>query len=724
MKQLVVTTLAIIAAISTARADDPKPDMKFMKEAAGIVWGQDDPRFNPRTELPDSLITDNSATVIAVSNIFDASRQEATPFGPYRGFNRQYLGETTVDYYSRRMVRLNDAKGVEEFSNYKIRAKREEKVGTGFVVYSTRQAFGARIHKPDGSVVDVDVSQALPETEGKKNKVSQFRLAIPNLEPGDVLETFTFNRTYMLGDQKTGTDIRIFMPSPTVSYRFEARFDKILTAEINTFNGLDQSAFTTRYGEERDTVSVEFSNIERFDEPRFCNPARQLPYMRVTVADNYSRVFGHPASSRRPGLYFNLTPPVIMAEIAERYSERDIPVADVGKAWGHVKKYIKDNPGCTWEQKADACWLAARYVAIESKKSYNDWDVVSLFKDVVDKAKLEVPARLAAVSSRNDIPVLNIAGYDQATPLVIIGDRTYIHDLNLVYRPGETPGMYQGEVALTLDGNREKVYDNFKLGIDTLADSRSRDNNELINISAAINPDNNNLLDFAYTSTTSGLSKAAGSAFLKSSDIIELIEQHLGINEKKRSKMKFDLMAIDDSRRKALEALPEIDFSLQDLNIDSVSILSPGFLPDNETFVYRITGSTDGLVTHAGNDILISIGNLVGAASYSQIDRTKPRDIDIVTRGPYNLRYTLKFELPQGYKVDPESLQQLQVNKANRCGSYFVQTTCEPDNNTVTIITNYRNNRRFYPAAVWNEFLDLRDAAIAFADATLILTPQ
>lgn len=724
MNRTFVTTALSLFALQIVCASDQKPDMKFINEAAGIVWNSTSEHFNPKAELTDSVFEGNSATFIAVDNVIEAHRNEATPFGPYKGLNRQYLGETTIDYYNHLMVRLNDSKAIEEFADQVFGAKEEIKIGSGFIVYSKKHAFGARIHKPDGRIINVDVSTALPETEGKKNKVKSFRLSIPELEQGDVLEYFRFIRQYFLGDQKTGLDLRIFMQYPTAYYNFTGRFDKILTTEINTFNGLDASALTIGRGEDCDTVNAQFINIERFDNPKYSNKYRQVPYMRIKVADNVSNVIGHSPSSRKPGLYFNLTPPVIMAEIADRYATREIPTTDTGKAWGLVKNYKKLHPEASWEEIADACWLASRYIAMESKKSYDNWDVVSLFKDVVDKANLKQPVRLAATASRNAVRVMEIAGYDQATPLVIIGDRTYLHDQNLVYRPGELPGIYQGEIALTLDGPREKVFELLKIRADTLTDSRFRDNSEHLTINASIDPDNDTRINFAYTSMATGTRKSSGSAFLNSSDIIELTEEYLGVKEKKRSKRQFDLMAIDDNRRKALEAMPEIDFDLQDITVDSVAILNPGFLPENKSFEYRITGSAEGLITRAGNDILVNIGNLVGASNYTKVDRDKPRDIDIYTSGPYNLRYTLSFKVPDGYTVDPASLEQLQKNSANLCGSYFAQSAYDEQNNTVNIITNFRNNRRIYPHTMWNEFLDIRDAAIEFADATLALTAR
>ncbi|MDE7386516.1 MAG: DUF3857 domain-containing protein, partial [Muribaculaceae bacterium] len=615
-KRNLTSLLAVVSAAAIAFAADPKPDMKFINETAGIVWNTANEHFDPKADLTDSIFDGNSVVCIASERFYNAKRGESTPFGIYKGLNREYLGETTIDSYHRQMVKLNDAKAVEDFSEITFGAKNTRKVG-GFVVQEIQQSAGARIYKPDGTMTEVDMSAALPKTEGKKDKAYQFKLAIPGLEPGDVLDIFKFSRIYWLGDQEIEREFDVFEDYPVAYYKFTGIFDKILTNEVSTFNGLASNAFNKGYGSERDTVSLEIFNLEGFETPQFSNKRRQVPYFNIKTADNYSRVFGHPASSRRPGLYFDLTTPVLMAEVAEHFAKRAIDVTDTNKAWGLVKNYRKANPDATWEQIADAAWLATQYTALESKETYNQWDLVSMFKDVIDKAKLPVPAKLAVTSSRYDVPVRLISSYRDATPLVIIGDRTYLHDSNLVYCPGELPGIYQGEEAITFEGSREKVFETRNLKLDTLRDSRARDNTELINIRASIDPDNEDKINFSYTSTTTGARKSPGSAFLNSKDIIELTEDYLGIKEKKRSKRQFDFMAIDDSRRQALEAMAEIDLDIEEnLTVDLASITSPGYLPGNDTFEYLITGSIDGLITHAGNDILINVGNLVGASSY------------------------------------------------------------------------------------------------------------
>lgn len=719
----VTLILGLIIGISCAYAKSDKPNMKFVNEAASIVWNDLDANFNPKAELTDSMFINNSATYIAVHKSIDAKRRNATPSGPYSRANREYFGETTIDYFTHYMVKLNDHNAIDEFSYYKFDAKVEQKISS-IIIYSAEEAFGARIHKPDGKVVDVDVSEALPETDGKNDKATTFRIAIPGLEVGDVLEYFMFTRYYMFGDQSIGADVDLFLGAPTSYYKFTGVFDKILTIEFNTFNSLTPDLFYQTRGADRDSVTIQLNNIEHFDTPKFCNKKRQVPYFRVRVADNYSKIFGVPKSARRPGLYFNLTTPIIMAEVAEQFATRSILPEDIKKAWNLVKEYRKNNPDATWQDIADTAWLATLYISLLSNENYNEWDVCAIFKDIIDKAKLEYPARLSVTTSHNQIPILNIASYRQATPLVLVGNRPYLHDYNLVYRPGELPGIYHGEVAITLDGPRDQEFNYRAIGIDTLAESRHRDNTETIDINVSFDPNNNERLNFDYTNVAKGASKNLGSAFLNSNDIIKLTEEYLNVKENKRSKQKFDIIAIDDSRRKALEAVIEVNLNLQNLNIDSVSILSPGFLPTNPTFEYRIIGNIDGLITYAGDDILLKVGNLVGASAFSKLDRTKPRDIEIYTPGPYNDRHNLKIKVPDGYTVNPQSLNQLQVNVANLCGSYYTQSSYDAENNIVTIITNYRNNRRVYPSNMWNEFVNINEAAVAFTDATIVFVKK
>ncbi|MDE6403292.1 MAG: DUF3857 domain-containing protein, partial [Muribaculaceae bacterium] len=286
-KRDLTSLIVAILPVVVAYAADPKPDMKFIKETSGIVWNVTNEHFNPKADLTDSIFDGNSVVCIASERFYNAKRGESTPFGVYKGVNREYLGETTIDSYQRKMLRLNDAKAVEDFSEISFGAKNTQKVG-GFVVLEIQQSAGARIYKPDGTMTEVDMSAALPKTEGKKDKAYQFKLAIPGLEPGDVLDIFKYSRIYWLGDQEIEREFDVFEDYPVAYYKFTGIFDKILTNEVSTFNGLISEAFSKKYGSERDTVSLEIFNLEGFETPKFSNKRRQVPYFNIKTADNYS----------------------------------------------------------------------------------------------------------------------------------------------------------------------------------------------------------------------------------------------------------------------------------------------------------------------------------------------------------------------------------------------------------------------------------------------------
>lgn len=717
---------ATIAALTLAlyAANAAGPDMKFIKEAANIVWGTPNPVFDPKAELTDSIFDDCSAAFIAIENVVEGRHKPATSVGNTRiSTETRYVGENVVDSYSRKMVKLYDAKAIESFSEFEFDEKIESQ-NMGYLIYGRKEAFGARIYKPDGRVIDIDMSKALPVTEGKKNKVTGYKIAIPGLEPGDVLDYFLFLRTDMLGNQRTGKDVSVMMTYPIANYTFRGKFENTLNVEIYTFNDMGRELFQQSADGENNYLSFNLQNIERFDNPKYCNMARQIPYFRVSVADNRSQLFPTMKSARQGGLYVKVSPVVVMWEIAERFANITLPQGDANKAWGIVKDYMQSHPDAKWEEIADATWLACLHTSLESKENYDDWDITALFKDVADKCKFESPVKLAVSCPRTEVPIMDIGGYDQATPMVMIGKRAYYLNANTVYMPGEISGPYQGEQAYTFSGSRNRLFENRDTNMEliTLPDSKYNQNTETTDVFASIDLDNNDRVNFSYTNKATGALKDVGSSFLTRSDITEMAEDYLNIADKKRSKRKFDKLAIDDDRREALEKMPEFDLDLESCKVDSVAILNPGFLPGNAAFEYEIQGSTEGLVTRAGDDLLLKIGNLAGVAGYTKVDRDKPREIDIYAKMPYNHRYNLTIDVPEGYSFDPASLEQLQTNVVNLCGSFFTQATYDADSRKITIITNFRNNRRYYPLQVWDSFLDLRDAGVAFADTTLVFT--
>lgn len=714
--------LGAIAAVA-AHAAPNEPDAKFQKAAAQEVWGLQLPEFNAYTAIPDSLAQGCAAVIIADYNNIDARRIESSQMGNFIDVERRYIGETTVNKIRRCMVKLLDKSAVEYYSEFSFEPKQTRQVGNGLVVQEFNQAFGARIYKPNGLCVEVDPKEVLTETTGKKARSSEHKLAIPGLETGDVLEYFYYTHQFFFGDQGMNTNISLVSKYPIMDYRFEGAFDGTLTTEVSTFNGITAGIFENKSTSDRNILSVHLQNIEKFDNPGWCNEARQTPFVKLSIKDNLSRIFGTPESARRAGIYFNMPAPLIMAEVAERFAKNTIPGGDESKAWDIVKDYTKTHPDATDAQIADAAWLAAKYVATVSKESYNQWDVVCLMKDLLEKAKLSTEAQLAVTTTHNDIPVDRITTSSQATPMVIVGDRYYVGDANYNFMPGELPDEYHGEEAIAFAGKRSSVFTNRQLSVVNLPDHSFRENTANYTVDLTVPDPDATRLDFSYSVAAKGAGKSRGGMPFAPDETVTLIEDYLEMPQNKRNTRKFDTeaMAFGNIKRQIFDRKPLADLGVENTTVDTLTVASYGCLPGTPKLEYTVTGNAEGLVSSAGNDLLVKVGALSGSNNVTNELLTKERTIDICTPRSGQNKWTINLHVPDGYTVDQAGLEALKVNKNNSAGMFYAQANYDPEQNIVKVSVMTINARRNHPAAAWQEFLDLRQAANDFAETTIVL---
>ncbi|MCM1520769.1 MAG: DUF3857 domain-containing protein [Lachnoclostridium sp.] len=708
------------------QAASDKPDMKFMREAAKVVWGAENPDFNPKADLSDSLYLGNSAVFIAIDHNVNAVRNNAEVLSTMASAeNREYFGETTADIYSRYMVKLNDANAIEDFSSLSF-LPNEKIQSSGFDVYERKQAVGARIHKPDGTIVDIDVAQALPVTEGKKNEVTEFTLPLPGLEEGDVLEYFKYNRYIFLGDQSIQRNFMLMSEYPTAVLTFNGEFDKDLTANFNTFNGLEAEAFGVGHGE-RNIVKGRITGIPRFNETSWVNAMRQVPFLRLSLSDNLSRIFGHPESSRRGGVYFNIVPTYILLEAAEMLEKIKIPDADASKARNLYNNWVKANPEATPEQKADAAWIASVYTAMVSKNTYNNWSIICLFHDLASKSKLGLPVQLGITTANDDIAIQEIASYTQATPLVKIGDKYYMFDQYLVTTPGEIATGYNGEKVLLLTGSREGLYERqkAKVGLDVAAikESRAKDNSMIVNTVATIPDIDNDKVDLNFDAKASGHLKVVAAPVIILEDPTTDYSEFLGIPENKRQKI-FD--NIEDNRpaiNEYLEKISRTTFAIGDndnVTVDSVWCGAYNPVTGDAAFTFGGELTVDDQISNAGDDRLLKVGILFGLANV-KTDTEKEREIDAVINYPKNYRRKTVLKVPEGYTVDATSLDDLKSQVNNKVGNLMTEAKYEPATNEITLTYYHRINSRVVPVADYPLFNDIIKATKAVSEKSIVL---
>ncbi|MCB0397602.1 MAG: DUF3857 domain-containing protein [Flavobacteriales bacterium] len=163
MRRLISSTL-IIFAITVSAQERPRSDAE-KKAAADLYFSKDDQDFSA-VKGPDQWAGE-SAIILAQQVTYS-----------YLKKGRKGIIEEAV----RRRIKLQDKSAVENFSEY---------------YFYSFNAVGVRITKSDGSIVEPDLSKAVPENEGRPGTFAsptteniEMKLAIPNLEVGDILDYY------------------------------------------------------------------------------------------------------------------------------------------------------------------------------------------------------------------------------------------------------------------------------------------------------------------------------------------------------------------------------------------------------------------------------------------------------------------------------------------------------------------------------------------------------
>ena len=192
MKRFCLLSLLFALIFSQASADnDYEVHAKAVRDS---VWHWDMPMFKIRT-VPAEYANE-SAVILADYEEISASGKSKLRFdiGTILAISKEL-------YYTdikRKRVKINDKAALDRFSQFSFKETIKE---YGYHISNTlNTVLGARIIKPDGTIKEVNVSNAVSVSEDKKGKENYKKLAIPDLQIGDILDFFV-NEDYTLRTQ-------------------------------------------------------------------------------------------------------------------------------------------------------------------------------------------------------------------------------------------------------------------------------------------------------------------------------------------------------------------------------------------------------------------------------------------------------------------------------------------------------------------------------------------
>lgn len=702
----------------------------FYKKAAEKVWAIDDEKiFDAATVIPDSISQGQSGVIIARQDYFEVNREEQNAY--YEAGGR--TNRTKVTHARRTMVKLLDHSAVERYSEFEFGGSMIRQI-YGFIVRAASEnAFGARVHKPDGTVADIDLSTALEISHGKKGgKDKTFRIAIPALEVGDVIEYFYFNEYMKESGNISGIDMVLTDRYPIMTRLITGTFDPSLTSEFYSYNGAP--SIVPISGGDRITARMEVNSVPAIAFDKFVYDERQLPFIRLNVINNFQRKGENYfiASTARPGgVYSSVNTGSIIREAKENIafiadyldrSTRSIsPIPD--RALKVAKNYAKNHPEATPRQLADAAYMAVRYcnlIADEDNYVSSPFMMAMFMKNVVDKLKIypKESTGIGIINSRTEVPTEELSGWNQSNFIYCAADTAYMMFPGFNIAPGELPGLFQGEKGRIFQGNLRNAEDLSQITEFIEKDRLYSGNQTKAALTVSLLENDPSILEVVRSVELTGCAKRAGRDLVDYAEWIRGAEKHLDIAKPYKIK-EYDELARENELREALSAECAAVSGFTPDSIMAYTVDERGFLPGSEAMKYTMQCHVSGLVENLGNDISVTLGRLLGHVE--KIDGSeRERFLDAMLPSAYQNSHTLTLKVPQGYKVDATSLEDFNRNVGSSIGAFAAKATVN-DAGDVEVQCLIRVKRATIPLQFWPQLRDLYDAGSQFADASIVL---
>lgn len=717
LRIITIVLASLLPGISAGAADQSSRS----KEAAAKIWAMEPELFNFSTVIPDSLLKKFSAVIIANMVDIDGDIVEANSlYGRNGTTNLNNCAEL-----ERTMVKILDEKARDYYSSFEFGTQMSLIQDVRLTEASSD--FGARVIKPDGTIVEVDLADALNVGHGKKgDKDKSKKIAIPGLEIGDVLDFY-----YILKISREESDLPILTSRmgkryPVMNYLLTGSFNNRLTVEVKSRNGAPEPQTSFNPVTEKNLMRVEVGNLPAVESGKYSNPKRTTPAIDISILNNVSNNLRHIPTARRPGIHTDVPFGAVSKDLAFLAANVPFPEQVIAQAQSMVKSYMKAHPGLSKRQILDVAWIALCYrISIDKNLQANDIVVACLFMDMIEKMKLadEKEVGIAFFNSRFDKPFNDVSRYSELDYGTIAGDTVYTAQTLIVNSPGEWPGRYQGEQGAAYKGKRKFID---KLLIPTvfkLPEPKATAN--LLNVvsTAEINPEDD-MVDIKSTVTASGSRKSSFSIFSNEDEWLENVEDFFQIPNDKRHVVD---QGVSEKRSKELQDIVKETTSwfigTKPKKLNNFEIVSRGLMPGSGGFELVTDGSYEDLVTKAGPNLLLSIGKMFYSTS-KIIGEDRQRNSIVWLSAPESTRCKLTLNIPEGFTVKGDAMTQLSNNVKTKVGQFYSSAALSEDGRALIVDYMKRVNFSTLQAKDWEDFLRIEDAAAAFNEIVIPLTPK
>ena len=716
------------------------------------------------TEIPEKWKTE-SAVILGQKQEYLFSRLAS---------GRSFTTVVRINEYIHKRIKLQDKNALEKFSTFY------------YVTMGKDGKAQYQIVKANGKSSDVDMSTAIEEEKDVpaiykpiyyKMNVKSMKIAIPNLEVGDIID-YTVKSSFDWDMKTNGIDFVPFIFSlannyPTLYQQYRFTMANGMKVKYRGYNGAPNIKFDAKssvFDENNSYLSYYFLDRDREKtvEERWSYELRNTPSVKfrvVLLADNdpdSKRSLGE-ATVDRSGLNID--------DVYKRYIGAALYVTPtVNSLVGYTSEYLlKKKTEGSLKNEDDIireCYYCLRKVFLEMYYKgpvHSDLEKYMTGKKLYKKVLAQEKKTEAQKEEREDEIRINSITFATAfrKALAVMGiqselevyvprrlgtwrDAIFMEELDFVMKVKSKRRQYYMDAFNNFDAFGTfypylESAEGYSLAYDevnhyyrsnipgsTLSDNISRQN-YVISF-----PDAMDVVKVERTSSFLGTEKQEriAQANLDREYLNYDFEKYFvepkekGKKKKGEEEVPITTSAKYDNTDKEEKLKEQKELFEKDLKAEfdldkysSFELLQNGRYGDTAFLQYKENYTLKKMISKAGKNYIFDMGKLIGDQLKLDENELKTRQTDIWVPFARTIENNIMVNIPAGYTID--GLQDLNVSIDNESGAFM--STAKMEENKLMITTRKLYKKNFDKKELWPNYVAFLEAAYKFSQAKIVL---
>ncbi len=661
------------------------------------VWTNVPSEFK-ETQIPDKW-KNESAVIIATS--LDYSDNHSKSY---------------VEVVSHNRIKLIDKAAVKEYSELTFNSKYVSsnlfgKANSYFII-------AVKIIKPDGTEKEIDLTKAVKtDSDSKKG----FKIAVPDLEPGDIIDYFSAAREQTLAGSQGGVSDNLLIEAeyPIMKRTVRLQFSDQFLLETHLYNGAPD--FKKRFDDPSHTVIYELEDNmrDKSSDILWTYDHRSAPEIRFRKQNRST---------------YTDTPIQQGLDYLASYSHNN---ADIGIIEDYMKANMKKDASQAqivnelYYLLRNPIYLQACFnieqghpLSIADVDYNNYFQLVSkyLLKNNISHNILLIPS-----VKYGDLQEMVDLNYTDLVIRVNSNPPIFIPRVSPFAIPNEISSDYEGMICTlspVLPKNGVQIFEN------SIPKSTTDNNITTVTFDVNLNADDNSKIDVKRSVVAKGHNKEAHQYlvvtdydYLKEYDLPKyqaesshliggLLKQYNKEKEKYEQRLTQDYNERDKKLKDDIESSMNVKVA-EYKNFKLKTIGMWDYAPNTE---YTDEFTIENLTKKAGPNYILELAKLIEKQT-EITDKQRTRDRDIYMNNARKFVNVINFTIPEGYTV--EGLENLNKEVKNSTGGF--KCTAVVEGNTLKITTEKYYSGNYFEAKDWPKMVEFLDAAVAFTNAKVLL---